>query len=101
MLYSKQELRRMKDSPIGNKTIKRLTSGLDLLDYCYLLRLTDYCIISTSINMVFTSALILAVDAYGIYNMRWGNQLYITMIETAVLSILIIILSVVELCKIK
>jgi hypothetical protein len=51
--------------------------------------------------MVFTSALILAVDAYGIYNMRWGNQLYITMIETAVLSILIIILSVVELCKIK
>ena len=44
---------------------------------------------------------ILGYDAIGLITMHWGTQLYITMIETAILSIGIFILTLIELCKLK
>ena len=44
---------------------------------------------------------IVAGDIVGMSTLRWGNQLYITMIETFVLSILMCILQIIELLRIK
>lgn len=51
--------------------------------------------------MIFTSAPILIVDIVGLIFLSWGTQLYITMIETATLTILILILTLVEFCRLK
>ena len=52
-------------------------------------------------NLIFTSLPILIVDAVGLIYLKWGTQLYITIIETAVLTIFILILTFVELSRLK
>lgn len=64
-------------------------------------RVQKLIIFFTCFNLIFTSVPILIVDVVGLMYLSWGTQLYISFIETAVLTIMILILTFVELCRLK
>jgi hypothetical protein len=51
--------------------------------------------------MVFVNCIILFFDISGLLFYKWGTQIYINMIETAIISLVIMALQIAELCKLK
>ena len=47
-------------------------------------------------NMVATLGVVIAIDVLGLATLSWGNQLYITMIETLLLALFLIGLTIIE-----
>ena len=52
-------------------------------------------------NAFLTLAPIIFIDIVGLTTLPWPTQIYVTLIETLVLSILIIILEIIEMIKVK
>lgn len=55
----------------------------------------------TVLNLLFVLLPIIGVDIYGLYKDRWGDYYYILMIETLVLSVTMIPLTVYEMVKVE
>lgn len=53
----------------------------------------------TLVNMVFVDLFLVCIGIPGLIEIHWGNQLYITLIETVTLSIINIALSAYELYR--
>lgn len=53
------------------------------------------------VTMIFVDLFLICISVPGLIQIEWGNQLYITMIETATLSIINIILGSYELYKLS
>lgn len=47
-------------------------------------------------NIILTLLPIIFIDIYGLVKYRWGGQFYIIIIETLVLTITVLILSIIE-----
>ena len=47
-------------------------------------------------NMIATLGVLICIDAYGLATLLWGHQLYITMIETMLLAVVLIVLTLIE-----
>jgi len=60
-----------------------------------------YIIIFSIVHILSSNCPILAVDVVGMIYLKWGTQLYITMIETLILALLMVIMGSVELSKLK
>ena len=41
------------------------------------------------------------MDVVGLLNIGWGNQLFIIMIETSLMALVMVVLSFIEMCKLK
>ena len=52
-------------------------------------------------NILFCLLPLIIVDIYGLIVLSWGTQLYIVLIETLVLSLIIIIITLLEMCFIR
>lgn len=50
----------------------------------------------TVANIFLTLTPIIFVDIYGLVKYRWGTQLYITLIETLILALFVLIISILE-----
>jgi hypothetical protein len=53
------------------------------------------------VHFIFSNCLIIGVDVVGLLYTAWDTQLNITMIETGLMGIVLIILDFIELCKLK
>ena len=58
-------------------------------------------IIFTVLQLLFSTCVILGVDIMGLLTANYGSQFSTTLIETAILSVSLMILEFVELCKLK
>ena len=58
-------------------------------------------IIFTYLHIIFCSAVVIGIDVVGLLFQDWGTQLQITMVETAAISVGLMILDFIELCKLK
>ena len=58
-------------------------------------------IIFTVLHLLFSSCIIIGVDIVGLLSVKSDSQLYTMLIETAVLSVSLMILEFVEICKLK
>ena len=58
-------------------------------------------IIFTIVHLIFVNCIILGVDIVGFVTLKYGTQIYTTMIETALMFFILMILDFIELCKLK
>jgi hypothetical protein len=58
-------------------------------------------IIFTVVHLIFSCCVIIGVDIMGLISVKYGTQLYTTLIETAIISFLMMILEFVDLCRLK
>jgi hypothetical protein len=58
-------------------------------------------IIFTILHLIFSNCIIIGLDVVGLLFLPWGTQLNTTMIETAGISLLMMVLDFIELCKLK
>ncbi len=74
--------------------------GLDNFsaNFSNLRRFLNFFAIITIFNILFCLLPIIIVDIYGLITLSWGTQLYITLIETLVLSLIMFFFSLLELC---
>jgi hypothetical protein len=52
-------------------------------------------------NIFFTLLPIIIVDIYGLIVLSWGTQFYIILIETLILCLLILLLTILEFCCVR
>lgn len=58
-------------------------------------------IIFTVLHLLFSSCVIIGVDIMGLLTVTYGSQLSTTLIETALISVTLMLLEFIELCKLK
>jgi len=58
-------------------------------------------IIFTYLHILFCSVVVCGIDIMGLLFLPWGTQLQVTMVETAAITLVLVILDFVELCKLN